>query len=127
MNYAEAQNEAVGPDASVYDAVNQVRHRSELPPLPAGLSQDKMRMEIHRERRVELAFEEKRWYDIIRWKTAENVLNGNLHAMLIENGVYKIIPAAEGAKIFYPEKNYLYPKPQREIDLNPNLVQNTGY
>ena len=127
LSYAEAQNEAVGPDASVYNAINEVRHRSELPPLPEGLSQDKMRAEIHRERRVELAFEEKRWYDIIRWKTAENVLNGNLHAMLIENGVYKIIPAAEGARIFYPEKNYLYPIPQSAMDKNKNLEQNPNY
>ena len=127
LSYAEAQNEAVGPDASVYDAVNQVRQRSELPPLPANLSQDQMRVEIHRERRIELAFEEKRWYDIIRWKTAEKVLNGTVHAMLIENGVYKIIPAAEGTRIFYPEKNYLYPIPQSAIDKNKNLVQNPGY
>ena len=86
-----------------------------------------MRLEIHRERRVELAFEEKRWYDIIRWKTAENVLNGTVHAMLIDNGVYKIISAAEGARIFYPEKNYLYPIPQSAIDKNKNLDQNPNY
>src|SRR5690606_35747840 len=131
LSYAEAQNEAVGPDASVYEAINQVRHRSELPPLPEGLSQDKMRLEIHRERRVELAFEEKRWYDIIRWKTAENVLNGDLHAMVIVNEnniwVYKVEPAADGHRIFYANRNYLYPIPQSAIDQNPKLTQNPNY
>ena len=131
LSYSEAQNEAVGPDASVYDMINQVRQRSELPALPLGLNQDQMREAIRRERRVELAFEEKRWYDLIRWKTAETNLNGNLHAMLIEKEnniwVYKIILAAEGARIFYPGKNYLYPIPQSAIDKNKNLVQNPNY
>jgi len=67
LSYAEAQNEAVGPDQSVYDAVNQVRTRAALPNLPAGLSQADMRTNIWRERRIELAFEDKRWYDIRRW------------------------------------------------------------
>jgi hypothetical protein len=127
LSYAEAQNEAVGPDASVYQAVNQVRSRSELPGLPAGLTQDQMRTALRRERRVELAFEEKRWYDLMRWKIAETNLNGSLHAMLIENGVYKILPAAEGTRIFYPLKNYLYPIPQSVIDKNKTLVQNPNY
>ena len=41
LNYAEAQNEAVGPDASVYDAINAIRNRSDLPGLPAGLTKMK--------------------------------------------------------------------------------------
>src|SRR5690606_22786796 len=72
LSYAEAQNEAVGPDESVYDAVNRVRERNPtdpyLPPLPADLNQEEMRRAIKRERRVELAFEDKRRWDIIRWK-----------------------------------------------------------
>lgn len=131
LNYAEAQNEAIGPDESVYDAINQVRHRSELPPLPEGLSQDEMRIIIHRERRVELAFEEKRWYDLIRWKMAETKLNGTLNAMVIEeqNGkwVYTVTPAAGGLRIFYADKNYLYPIPQWAMDQNSKLEQNPNY
>jgi hypothetical protein len=131
LNYAEAQNEAVGPDESVYDAVNEVRHRSELPDLPEGLSQEQMRKAIRRERRVELAFEEKRWYDLMRWKVAETNLNTSLHGILIEKqGVslkYTVIEAADGKRIFYPEKNYLYPIPQSAIDKNKNLAQNPNY
>lgn len=130
LSYAEAQNESAGPDASVYDAVNKVRNRSELPPLPTGLSQEEMRVAILRERRVELAFEEKRWYDLMRLKIAEKNLNGTLHAMVIqkENNkwVYKVVPAAEGRRVFYA-KNYLYPIPQATIDKNKNIIQNPGY
>ena len=53
LMYAEAQNEVAGPDGSVYDAVNKVRERANMPPLPAGLSQDAMREEIRHERRIE--------------------------------------------------------------------------
>jgi hypothetical protein len=131
LSYAEAQNESIGPDASVYEMINKVRNRSELPPLQDGLSQEQMRVAIHRERRVELAFEEKRWYDLMRWKIAETNLNGTLHAMLIEKQnniwVYKVLPAAEGTRIFYANKNYLYPIPQSAIDKNKNLTQNPNY
>lgn len=131
LGYAEAQNEATGPDASVYDAINQVRARAGLPPLTGGMSQAEMRTAIHRERRVELAFEEKRWYDLLRLKLAEEKLNGNLHAMLVEKKndkwVYKVIPAPGGERRFYPAKNYFLPIPQAAIDRNSLLEQNPGY
>ncbi|HTE22927.1 RagB/SusD family nutrient uptake outer membrane protein [Flavitalea sp.] len=131
LSYAEAQNEAVGPDASVIDAVNQVRDRSDLPDLPTGLSQANMRIAIQRERRVELAFEEKRLPDLLRLKLAEVKLNGTVHAMKIEKvgnvWVYTVVPAGGGNKKFDPAKNYLLPIPQSAIDKNPQLVQNPNY
>lgn len=131
LSYAEAQNEAVGPDASVYEAVDQVRARAALPALKKGLSQEQMRTAIHRERRVELAFEEKRLFDLLRLRLAEKNLNGTLHAMKIEkageNWVYTVIPAPNGSRKFYPEKNYLLPIPQSAIDRNPELTQNPNY
>ena len=131
LGYAEAQNEAVGPDQSVYDAINKVRARVDLPPLEEGLSQDEMREAIYQERRVELAFEDKRYFDLLRLKLAEEKLNGVMHAMLIEevggNVVYTVIPATQGEMVFHPEKNYLFPIPQSAIDRNPNLTQNPGY
>lgn len=131
LSFAEAQNEATGPEQSVYDAVNLVRERSELPPLKSGLSRDDMRKAIHRERRVELAFEEKRWYDLIRLRIAEEKLNGVLHAMVIEQEegrwVYNVVPAPGGQRIFDPTKNYFLPIPQEAIDRNPQLSQNPNY
>lgn len=131
LSYAEAQNESSGPDQSVYDAINNVRARSQLPALQGGLNQEQMRTAIHRERRVELAFEERRWYDLMRLKLAENNLNGTLQAMLIEkvndNWVYKVIPAPDGSRTFYANKNYLLPIPQSAIDQNQKLFQNPNY
>jgi hypothetical protein len=132
LNYAEAQNEAVGPDASVYDAINKVRARVALPPLSAGFSQTQMRTAIRRERRVELAFENKRWWDLIRWRTAEINLNMPEHGISIKAGtggnlIYTPVPAVGGSRKFDASKNYLFPIPQGPIDQNSKLVQNPGY
>ena len=89
LNYAEAQNEAVGPDESVYEAINAIRTRpsTDLPEVAAGLSQDEMREVIRHERRVELMFEEKRLLDLWRWKIAEDNMNKVLHRCKIYNSV----------------------------------------
>jgi hypothetical protein len=82
LNYAEAKNEASGPDASVYSAINAIRKRAGMPDLEAGLSKDQMRAKIRNERRIELAFEEHRFFDIRRWKIAESLLN--YHCMVLK-------------------------------------------
>jgi len=132
LSYAEAQNEAVGPDASVYDAINKVRARVALPNLPTGLTQTQMRAAVRHERRNELFYEEHYWYDLIRWKTAEVELNLATKAMRIDPGtggklVYSIINCALGARVFNAPKNYLWPVPQASIDKNSKLTQNPGY
>lgn len=131
LNYAEAQNEAVGPDGSVYNAVNQIRERAQLPDLTPGLSQDAMRTAIRRERRVELAFEGKRYWDLIRWGIAGTNLNRQLHGIAITstNGVLNYAPVTVpgGDRKFDASKNNLFPIPQSAIDQNKNLTQNPGY
>jgi hypothetical protein len=113
LMYAEAQNEVAGPDGTVYDAVNKVRLRANMPPLPAGLSQDAMRDEIWHERRIEFVMEGTRYYDLIRWGIAEDVIPS--------------IPELQN-RVFDPSKNYLWPVPQSAIDSNPELItQNPGY
>ncbi|MFO7620236.1 MAG: RagB/SusD family nutrient uptake outer membrane protein, partial [Bacteroidales bacterium] len=136
LNFAEAQNEAVGPDDSVYEAINFIRARTgtDLPPLPAGLSQAEMREEIRRERRIELVYEGKRLYDIWRWKIAEDVMNEELHCMVIRNSVpadnsgvwvYSVEPLNHPH--VFTQKMYFNPIPQAAIDQNPKLKQNFGY
>lgn len=68
LNYAEAENEANGPTAGAYEAVNTVRRRASMPDLPSGLSKDAFRDRVRNERRVELAIEEHRFWDVRRWK-----------------------------------------------------------
>ena len=133
LNYAEAQNEAVGPDPSVYSAINEIRARAELPDLTPGLGQSEMRDAIRHERRVELAFEDKRYWDLIRWRTAHIVLNNPVHGITIVGtpGGFTYAPVAipGGSKKFFEAKNYLFPIPQYAIDQNPKLQgqQNPGY
>ena len=131
LNYAEAKNEASGPDPSIYTAVNLVRTRAGLPDLPDNLTQDQMRIRIRRERRVELAFEGKRIFDLWRWRIAEEVFSQPLHGMKITvvNGkpVYERINVNNGKIKFDASKNYLFPIPQSVIAQNPKIIQNPNY
>jgi hypothetical protein len=131
LNYAEAQNEAAGPDASVYAALLLIRSRAGLPNFPAGLSQSAMRADIRRERRIELSFEEMRWYDIRRWLIATGptgVLNTPDYGMKIvyNAGVPTYTPVLNFTNIFKDYNNWM-PIPQGDLGKNPNLVQNPGY
>ncbi len=134
LNYAEAQNEAVGPDVSVYAAINSIRKRSNLPDLAAGLDKSAMRDAIRRERRVELCYENNRFFDIIRWKIADNVMNKDKHAMKITNSspsdnkgiwVYEVIPLNHPHT--FTAKQYMNPIPQSVIDQNSKILQNPGF
>lgn len=135
LNYAEALNEALGtPDQRVYDAIERIRERAGLNPyqLPDGLSKHEMRERIRHERYIELAFEQKRYWDLRRWKIAAEKLNGKtFHAMYITRHndgsyTYEARPATQGPYVFQ-EKMYFMPIPQREIEKNPNLEQNPGW
>jgi hypothetical protein len=132
LNYAEAQNEAAGPDATVYNAINQVRQRASVnqPALPAGLTQAQMRDAIRRERQVELAFEEHRFYDVRRWKIAnitENVPAYGVDVTKSGNTTTYTRKVALSGRAF-AEKHYWLPIPRSEIlSSNGKLTQNTGY
>src|SRR5690625_5751963 len=86
LNYAEALNESEGPVADVYKYVNAIRNRSGMPNLPAGVDQDEMRERIRHERRIELACEAHRFFDVRRWKIAEDILGSTIHGMEIQCG-----------------------------------------
>ncbi len=135
LNYAEAQNEAAGPDASVYNAINQIRERAGQPDLPTGLSKDEMFARIVQERKVELFAEGFRYWDLRRWHMAVDVLNGKkVHGMKItkdannpSNLTYELIEAANRPEYVFQDWFYLLPVPLDEMNKNPNLVQNPGY
>ncbi|SHG44197.1 Starch-binding associating with outer membrane [Flavobacterium fluvii] len=132
LNYAEAQNEALAtPDASVYTAINTVRTRAGITPVIANgsLTKTQMRDLIRNERRVELAFEEHRFWDIRRWKIAETVLNGQLKGMQITKSgttlTYQVVPVQ--TVFFDAARMYWYPISFTDISKNPNLKQNQGW
>jgi hypothetical protein len=114
LMFAEAQNEIQGPDASVYKATTDLRARVNMPAFPDGLSKDQMRDRIRHERRVELAFEGGlRYYDLVRWRTAGQVLNN------VKDGLQPY---------HFEDKFYRWPLPQTEIDKSGGiLVQNPNY
>lgn len=139
LNYAEAQNEFSGPEPAIYDAINRLRNRSELPTLEESyggqvLSQSQMREVIRNERRVELCFENKRFYDIIRWRIAMDVMNKDNHGMKISNtspadnsGTWKYEVVPLGHPHVFTQQMYMNPIPQNVIDQNPNIKQNPNY
>lgn len=133
LNYAEALNEYGGPTSEVYNAVNEIRNRAGLPDLPTGLSPEQMRERIKHERRIELAFEVHRFFDVRRWKDAEHTENQPVHSMNIMEGThmqdpayYKRVQIEE--RVFEAPKHYFFPVDQVEIDKRPQyLVQSPGW
>lgn len=133
LNYAEAYNEAIGPDQQVYDAVNAVRARVGMPALPVGLGREEMRDKIRHERRIELAFEGQRFWDVRRWKIAETVDNKIVRGVAISvsgsDTTYRY-PIIE-KRTFDKVKQYFLPIPQSEIDklggVSSGFSQNPGY
>jgi hypothetical protein len=135
--YAEAQNNAVGPDASVYEAINQVRERAGLPNLPSGLTKEEMFQRIVQERKVEFAGEGQRYWDIRRWHIGPQVLDGTVaHGTFItriaenpDSLVYKkiVVDKSKRPTFVYLPRFDLMPIPQSEMDKNPNLEQNPDY
>lgn len=140
--YAECMNEYLGNsdddtcnDESIYDAVNAVRARvNQKLIVPNSLTKGQMRQLIQRERTVELCFEDKRYYDLRRWRLAEVVLNQPVHgAKVIKNGdnieyIYEIDgePIVIENRVF-PMKMYYHPIPQSELNKNTNLDKNPGW
>ena len=133
LNYAEAMNEAYGPSntadlgLSAITAVNLVRRRAGMPNFPATLSPDAFRTKLRNERRVELAFEDHRFWDIRRWKIGDKTkeiyaMNITRNANLTLNYEVKLLEVRP-----FNENMYLYPIPLTELFRNKNLVQNTGW
>lgn len=128
LNFAEAKIEMGQIDQSTIDAIDVVRKRGELPMLKDtykkdSFSQAELREIVRIERRIELAFENKRYWDLIRWRTAMEVLNQPVYAMAYSNGKYvKVISHS----MKFNEKNYLFPIYQRWIDTNPAIKAQNG-
>lgn len=130
LMYAEALNEAQGPVPDVAAKINLVRTRAGMPNLPTGLTQAQMRDRIRNERRVELCFEDHRFFDVRRWKEGELFFNKAVTGMRITVNASNQPTAYERFTVqtkVFQSKNYWYPFPQTEIDVTPKLQQNPGY
>lgn len=131
LNYCEAMNEYLtSPDKSIYDQLNKLRNRGGITPLAVdSLTKDEMRQAIRKERRIELAFEEHRFWDVRRWGEGEKYFNTPVHGMnIVKNDdgsfTYKKV---EVENRYYNSRMDWYPIPYDEVLRNPSLKQNTGW
>ena len=130
LNYAEAMYEWVGADAkpegftlSAREALNQVRKAANMPDVVDGQDSRTFEDRLRNERRVELAFEDHRFWDIRRWKIGDVVKE-------IYGVEYSSAEGYRKTKIqdrVWEDRMYLYPIPQDEIYKNPDLGQNEGW
>lgn len=144
--YAEAKIEDNSIDGSVYDAINQIRQRAMMPEIPQGLSQQELRTALRYERKIELANDGLRWYDLRRWGIAQDVMNGYIYLNRLANdwSATAVARVDENANpvynhdiaiksfgtqevVFKTNKDEYWPISSQEIDANKNLKQNPGY
>jgi len=158
--YAEAMIELNTIDQSVLDAMNNVRARAYKGgayPVIAATNQTELRTILRTERRMEMAFEAKRYADIIRWRLADKVLNATDYGLLdpeelrekvVQPGLWffpGVPPIDENgsadftalygqglikllsARSFDASKHYLWPIPSKELLINTNMTNNPGY
>jgi hypothetical protein len=133
LDHAEALNELGQVEAAVTQ-LKTLRSRAGIAAgantrygIKAGITQTEMRELIRNERRIELAFEEHRFWDIRRWKIADQVLTTPLNGMRITNGAtptYQVIPVATPV---FQARLYHMPIPYEEITRNTQLIQNEGW
>lgn len=139
LNYAEAMNEYLTDGASRFEVIrvlDQIRLRADMPDVQATFTrngwnvsdQKQMRKFIRNERRIELAFEEHRFFDIRRWLIGEET-----QKVVYEHDVLKKLDGSFDytikvweRRVFEPKHNLL-PIPQSEVNNNPNMVQNPGW
>lgn len=137
LNYAEAVNEAYGPSVvpagfvmSAKAALMKVRDRASvsLPEIKAGTIES-FRQAVKHERQVELAFEDHRYWDLLRWKDASTVLNEPVKGVSVrrsgEDYVYRTVTVASRT---FNERNYYLPFSRSEVEnSNGTLQQNPNY
>lgn len=136
LNYAEASNE-MGNTAIAYDQLKLIRKRAGILEgdgsygLKAGMTKEEMREVLYNERQVELAYEDHRYWDVRRWKIAQQTQNVDMRAMKItkngNNYTYETVPISANVRHTFRDAYYLFPIMQSEIAKNPNLLQNPGY
>lgn len=142
LNYAEALNESTGPSTEVYESLNMIRQRAGVPTVQDAwsnasnaitvnkhLTQEGLREIIQQERSIELAFEAHRYYDIRRWKLADQYFTTPIKGWSVnedaEANYYQIRDV--GQRSFNSPRDYLQPISFTELSRNPNLVQNPGW
>ncbi len=141
LNYAEAANEFGGPNYTVVgaklpltpvQAIDSIRSRAGMPPVAVTLAKrgqavtkETLRELIRNERRIELAFENHRYFDVRRWMIVEQQPGFIRGVKITKNGSAKVYdPNVVAENKIFAKKHYFFPIPQVEINRNKQLVQN---
>ena len=131
LTAAEARIELNTENDIAIKYINQVRQRPDvnMPVLSGSLSQNELRNAVRHERMVELGLEGNRFFDIRRWKIAENVCNmDQIKGMTYVNRTTgNLVTVVTDYKKKFTGRDYLWPIPYNERQLNPNLTQNNGW
>ncbi len=135
LNYAEGLNEIGGRTEEAVTQLISIRRRAGITAgtnnrygIPSGISQSALRDLIRNDRRIELAFEEHRFWDIRRWKLTPADLSTNLKGLTIDKtGTVFTFSEKTIGTTFFQEKYYHMPIPYSEIIKNNQLIQNEGY
>lgn len=135
LGYVEALNEYNPASADILKYLNLIRERAGIPQfgpgadqIPAPANQVEMGEAIRRERRVELAFENARFFDTRRWKIAETTDGGAFYGMNLQaSGTDFYQRTLLETRVFRPERDYLFPIPNNQVLINENMVQNPGW
>ena len=128
LMYAEARIElGEWADASVAGALNQIRDRVTMPHVTLTSQQQAIDL-VRNERAVELAFEGLRFADLRRWRIADAVMPGFAYGIdYIDRAGQRVTARSDIERPFRAPRDYLWPIPSAERDLNPGLQQNPGY
>ena len=136
LNYAEASIE-LGEYADARRELNKIRARAGVPEFDASVTGSELMRECRDERRIELMYEEHRYFDVRRWMIAPDELDDNAMGIVLtaernENDPYTDyrytnIELTEIQQRDWADKMYLYPIPREEIDRNESLIQNPLY
>jgi hypothetical protein len=133
LNYAEASNEfhnSPQEDTRIEEYINRIRARVGMPAIAANLDKDQMREIIRHERAIELAFEDHRWYDLLRWKKAKEVITRPMKAMDVVKNLdgtfkYTVVDLPANYQKKFEDHMYFYPIPRNEIFKSQGiLIQN---
>ena len=132
LTYAEALIEQNKDLSAAIDVINEVRSRVNMPPV-TEINQAGLRKRVRNERRVELAFEGLRWYDMKRWKIADEVMNGPVYGVRpgtvnMTTGEVTFSSTSHitvgDERVFRDDRDYYFPIPQEDIDSNAALQGN---
>jgi len=128
LNYAEAKFE-LGDEAKCREYINKVRARVDMPGIPATVTGEALRQRLYNERRIELSFENHRFFDIRRWKIANIIENRPIYGMDIflnmNTGVKTYTPVLLLQKNPYQDKMNLLPVATAEIQRNKGTLEQT--